>query len=328
MRSMAALKINMTLTLVLMFMLMLGIMVLLGLFYPLPPIFFLIFPFIIVLFQWGVGPYVVKKATRLRYLAPGELPWLEMAVGELSRQAGVHEPKLAVVDNPSPNAFVFGRSAKSSTMAVHPGLLNKLNREEIRAVIAHELGHLKHKDVVVMTVVGVIPLLAFMASRFLLWGGILGRRRNDSGAMIAMGFMFIIIYFISQMIVLRLSRQREYYADAFSADLTGQPMDLASALTKISLGLSLSKKNSDSARSFYIGDPATSKREIASIKAHANEYDLNGDGVIDEYELKLAMEKEGEKQRGRGIVGLFSTHPSTFARIKALKYIEKETRGY
>ena len=105
-----------------------------------------------ILFQWAVGPAIVVASTHLHYLKPGENPWLEKTVKELADKSGLPMPKLATVPNNTPNAFTFGRNTASSTLAVHEGLLRQLNEDEIKGVIAHELGHVKHKDYIVMTV--------------------------------------------------------------------------------------------------------------------------------------------------------------------------------
>jgi Zn-dependent protease with chaperone function len=116
---------------------------------------------------------------------------------------------------------------------------------------------------------------------------------------------------------------REHFADAYSAYLTGNPRSLQSALAKITYGLSLSPKATAEARSFYIEDPSQAKQEVAEIMDKKDEYDLDHDGVLDERELQLAMEKES-KNTWAQMNSLFATHPPTFKRILLLKEIEQE----
>ena len=122
---------------------------------------------------------------------------------------------------------------------------------------------------------------------------------------------------------MRLSRLREHFADAYSAYLTGSPRSLQSALAKITYGLSLAPKATAEARSFYIEDPSQAKQEVAEIMDKKDEYDLDHDGVLDERELELAMEKES-KSTWVQMNSLFATHPPTFKRILLLKEIEQE----
>lgn len=285
-----------------------------------------------ILFQWLIGPTIVRLSTRLKYLKPGENLFLEQLVSELSLNAEVPLPKLAIVEDPTPNAFVFGRSLKSSTLAVHTGLLRALNQDEIKAVLGHEIGHLRHKDVIIMTIVSAIPILAYMIARTFMYGSIFGggRRggsRDNSGlALIAIAVISFVIYFVTQLLVLRLSRMREYYADSYSAMLTQNPHSLSSALAKITYGLSLSKKEPHGVRAFYIGDPSNAKREISTIMENKSKYDLDGDGVIDENELAIAMEEEAKKTSWGRVNELFSTHPPTFKRVLNLKQIEDELK--
>jgi heat shock protein HtpX len=274
-----------------------------------------------VLLQWAISPGIIRWSSKLRYLQPGENPFLETTVKELCQKSGVPMPKLAVSPDRSPNAFVFGRSRSSATLAVHKGLLEQLNKDEIKGVLAHEVGHLKHNDMAVMTVVSAVPLLAYMLARSVLWSG--GRRDKDSGGLIIAALLGLAIYFISQLVILRLSRQREFYADTFSAVTTNDPHSLSSALAKITYGLSISKEAPGAARSFYIGDPLNAKREIGSIMQNRAKYDLDGDGVLDERELRLAMEDDA-KHHKRYEIG--STHPSTFRRIQLLKEIEQDLK--
>ncbi len=285
-----------------------------------------------ILFQYAIGPVIVAATTRLHYLKPGENPWLENMVKELAQKSGLPMPKLATVPDNSPNAFTFGRTTRSATLAVHEGLLKTLNKQEIEAVIAHELGHIKHKDYVVMTVLSALPLIAYIIAQAALRAGMLssmsrGRRNQKEGnagaALIVIGIVAFAVYILTFLIVMRLSRLREHYADAFSAYLTGSPHGLQSGLAKITYGLSISPKPPEGARAFYIGDPATAKQEIKRVMSKKDEYDLDNDGVLSERELNLAMEKEAGGTWVH-MNSLFATHPPTYKRIMLLRDIEQE----
>jgi heat shock protein HtpX len=282
-----------------------------------------------ILLQFAIGPAIVTMTTKLRYIKPGESPWLEKTVKELADKSGLPMPKLAIVPNNTPNAFTFGRTTSSATLAVHEGLLQQLNQGEIRGVIAHELGHIKHKDYVIMTILSALPLIAYIIAQSALRASIfsnIGRKnKNDnSGAiLLAIGAISFIVYIVTFLIVMRLSRLREHFADAFAAYATNSPHDLESALAKITYGLSISPKPPEGARAFYIGDPATAKQEVKRIMENKNKYDLDKDGVLDERELQHAMEKEAHDTWTR-LNSMFATHPPTFKRILLLKEIEKE----
>jgi heat shock protein HtpX len=287
-----------------------------------------------ILFEYAIGPVIVKATTHLHYLNPGENPWLESTVKELAAKSGVPMPKLATVPNNTPNAFTFGRSQSSATLAVHEGLLKQLKEDEIKGVIAHELGHIKHKDYIVMTVLSALPMIAYFIAQLALtaaWfgggGGTSTRRGKNQGnaalVIILIGVISFIVYIISFLAVMRLSRLREHYADSYSAYLTGNPRSLESALTKITYGLSLAPKATAEARSFYIEDPAMAKQEVSTIMQNKDEYDLDHDGVLDERELENAMEKEA-KSTWSQMNNLFATHPPTFKRILLLREIENE----
>ena len=282
-----------------------------------------------ILFQYAVGPAIVAATTHLNYLKPSENPWLEKTVKELADKAGLPMPRLATVPNNTPNAFTFGRTTNSATLAVHEGLLQQLNENEVKTVIAHELGHIKHKDYIVMTVLSALPLIAYYIAQVTLYAGAFsggGRRNNkdNSGAiLLVIGAISFAVYIITFLIVMRLSRLREHYADAFSAYATGSPRGLESALAKITYGLSISPKPPEGARAFYIEDPGMAKQEISQIMDKKSEYDLDHDGVLDERELELAMEKEA-KSTWVQANSLFSTHPATFKRILLLREIEQE----
>jgi heat shock protein HtpX len=283
-----------------------------------------------ILFQYLIGPTIVASSTRLHYLVPGENQWLESTVKELAEKSEVPMPRIATVPNNTPNAFVFGRTPESATLGVHEGLLKSLNQDEIKGVIAHELGHIKHKDFIVMTVLQALPLIAYMIAQIAFRTGAASsysRRRNKEGNagvfLIVIGAFSFAVYLITFLSVMRLSRLREHYADAYSAYLTGSPRNLESGLAKITYGLSISPKAPEGARAFYIEDPAQAKKEIQQIMDNKTEYDLDSDGALDERELQLAMEKEAKSAWGT-MNSWFATHPPTFKRILLLREIEDE----
>jgi Zn-dependent protease with chaperone function len=154
-------------------------------------------------------------------------------------------------------------------------------------------------------------------------GGRRNNKDNSGAALLAIGAISFAIYLITFLIVMRLSRLREHYADAFSAYVTGSPRHLESALAKITYGLSISPKAPEGARAFYIEDPGMAKKEVEQIMQKKSQYDLDQDGVLDERELHLAMEKES-KSAWVQMNSLFATHPATFKRILLLREIEQE----
>jgi len=280
--------------------------------------------------EYLIGPSVVSRATDLRYLDSGENPWLKQTVKGLADKSGLPVPRLAIAPDETPNAFVFGRTAKGATLAVHKGLLTNLNKEEVEGVIGHEFGHIHHRDYLVMTALAAVPVLAYIIARVSFEAMEHGRIRvrGKGGGLVVVTVIVAAaisyaVYLIAQLCVRRLSRLREHYADAYSAYLTGSPRELESALTKITYGLSLSPKNPSGARTFFICDPAQAKLECQDILENKEEFDLDKNGVLDEHELELAMEKEAQNT-WRKINMLFATHPPTYKRILLLREIEKE----
>lgn len=320
--SLAVLRRNMIITMILIFGTVFVIVSLFTYIFDLGVIITVFLVLLVVLAQWLLSPTIIKASTRLQYLKTGENAFLESAVSSMAQKAGIPTPKVAVVPDKTPNAFVFGTSASSATLAVHEGLLRNFRPEEIEAVIAHELGHIKHKDMMIMTAASAVPLVAYVLARGFFWTR--GSRRKDAASLLAVAVLSYVVYFVSELLVLYLSRSREYFADTYSAYLTSEPHNLRSALTKIAYGLSLSQKESSGLRAFYIGDPQESKDEIQTIIRRKVEYDLDRDGILDEHELELAIQKEAERSPFGGANDLFSTHPSTFKRLLLLKKIEEE----
>jgi heat shock protein HtpX len=287
-----------------------------------------------MLIQFAISPSIVRWSTHLRYPQPGENPWLETTASKLAQQAGVKMPRLAIVPDRTPNAFVFGNSSSNMTLAVNQGLLDQLNENEITGVLAHEVGHIRHKDSIIMTFMSAIPLVAYvivrMAFGFGYYGGMGSQRKGKGGDgaayILLAGLVALIVYFVAQLLVLRLSRLRESYADAFSGYLTAAPRELESALARITYGLSLSPEEPHGARALYISDPALAKQEMGQVMEHANKYDLNKDGVLDEHELELAMDQEA-KSRWGSLNRAFATHPPTYKRLLLLRQIDQDIQS-
>jgi heat shock protein HtpX len=334
MASLAQLKTTMLVTIVLTLVIFVGFIGAVSLLYStaadlsLSPLDTLLGSFVLALIflgiQFLISPSIVAWSTHLQYLQPGQYPWLENTVKELAGASGVVPPRLAIVPNPTPNAFVFGNSSSKMTLAVHEGLLKQLNEDEVRGVLAHELGHVKHRDSIVMTVLSAIPLLAYMIARSTMYMGMGSRDRDRNAGFLALaGVVAMVVYFVAQLLVLRLSRLREHFADVYSGYLTGSPRSLESALTKITYGLSIRPEDTHGVRALYISDPALAKSEMQGIIDRRAQYDLDHDGVLDERELQLAMEKEARSTWG-GLNEMFSTHPPTYKRILLLRQIEAE----
>lgn len=283
-----------------------------------------------VLFQWAIGPSIVRRSINLHYLKRGENPWLESVVTKMAEKSNLPVPKIAITPDEQPNCFVFGRTAKSANLVVTKGLLTQLNKKEIEAVIGHEMGHIKHKDHLVITCLAAIPifcyLIATLAFHSLRFAGPI--RRKEGGVILLLLMVVAIVsmvaYIVGLLIVRTLSRMREFYSDAYSAYITEDPRGLKSALTKIAYGLSVTPKETPGVRAFFIEDPLRARNEIQNIIEHGSEYDLDKDGTIDEKELELAMEAEAKKSRWNRFNNLFSTHPPTYKRILLLSQIEKE----
>jgi len=282
-----------------------------------------------MLIQFAISPYIVSATMRLRYIEPGSFPWLENTVRELASKSSVPMPRLAIVPSEAPNAFVFGNSTSRMTLAVHEGLLKQLNQDEVKGVIGHELGHIKHKDSIVMTFLSAIPLIAYFVARAAMGFGYVGRRddrRGGAGYIVIAGIIALVVYFVAQLLVMKLSRLREHFSDAYSAYLTGSPRSLESALTKLAYGLSLRPEEPHGARALFISDPALARQEIGTIMDKRYEYDLDRNGVLDERELQMAMEKEA-KSTWTSVNTAFSTHPPTYKRILLLRQIDEEMRS-
>ena len=165
-------------------------------------------------------------------VSESDYPGLHATVGRLSQQADVPKPTVAVADTSVPNAFAAGRSQSSATVCVTEGLLRSLDDDELEGVLAHELAHVKNRDVMVMTIASFLSTLAFLVVR---WGWLFagGRDRNGGGQVIVAIGVSLLVWVVSFLLVRALSRYREYAADRGAASITGRPGALASALLTI-----------------------------------------------------------------------------------------------
>ena len=258
---------------------------------------------VIALVVWGImnlvalfdGDNILLSMGKARKVKKEDFPRLYNVVEEMSLAAGLPKvPDIYVVDDPAPNAFATGRKPENAAIAVTSGLLQKLNRDELQGVVAHELGHVKNRDTMLMAIggilLGTIVILAYFSSRMLFFGGMSGGRRSSrnsggGGAQIIIlivGLVLLILAPIAaQILYFTLSRKREYLADASSALYTRYPEGLASALEKIA---------------------ATPIQLASANNATAPMYIVNP-----------------FRKAGHAVANLTSTHPPTADRIRVLR---------
>ncbi|HZS94135.1 MAG TPA: zinc metalloprotease HtpX [Chloroflexota bacterium] len=200
-------------------------------------IFFLI-PLVGLFLQYFYSDKLVLSSVGARIVSRAQQPQLFDIVERLAQQADLPMPKIAIVDTPMPNAFATGRNPKHAVIAVTRGLLNQLPPAELEAVLAHEMTHIRSHDMIVMTMAGSVAAVAAWISQMGFWLG-LGQGNNRNNGNNGLPFMVVLLItfavaIISHLLVLTLSRYREYAADRGSALLTGQPELLESALIRIS----------------------------------------------------------------------------------------------
>ena len=189
--------------------------------------------------QFWFSDRIAAFSMGAREVTPEQAPELHGAVDRLCALADMPKPRVAIADTDVPNAFATGRNQKNSMVCATTGLLRRLSPDELEGVLSHELSHVAHRDVAVMTIASFLGVLAGIMTRVALWGGF-GRARgsdnNGAAALLALLIPLIsaVVYVISFLLTRLLSRYRELSADRAGALLTGRPSSLASALTKIS----------------------------------------------------------------------------------------------
>ena len=239
-----------------------------------------------------------------RIVTPEEAPQLHGAIDRLCAMADMKKPRVAIADTDVPNAFATGRSPNSAVVCATTGLMRRLDESELEAVLAHELSHVAHRDVAVMTIASFLGMVAGMVTRMMLWtgmmGGFGGSNNNNSNdnqggdqtvlVELAVLAVSVVVYAISFLLTMALSRYRELAADRSGAILTGQPSALASALVKVT------------------GD-------IARIPSR----DLRSTETFNAFYFTPAIAKSGVS-----ISTIFSTHPSLDQRLAQLAALEAE----
>ncbi len=265
--------------------------------------------------QWLISPYIIDALYRTRELPVNEDPKLHEIVENLSKKSGIKKPRLMVAQIPIPNAFAYGSPIAGNRVAVTSGLLKTLESEEVEAVIGHELGHLKHRDVQIMMFVSLLPaLLTYIGYSLMLSS--MYRQREGGGGSALLGIGFMAFSWVLNMFILYLSRLREYYADRHSVLIVDDgPRKLSEGLAKIVNTTRNMKKvrketqNLSSFKALFIADPDHADTDSMAISAIAASSDQ-----------KLVQEIMSQKLTTIDrITEIFSTHPNIIKRLKALQ---------
>lgn len=255
-----------------------------------PQMFMVLFIGAFMGLQYYYSDRLVLWTMHAKIVTEQEAPDLHQTITRLCAIADLPMPRVAVVNTSIPNAFATGRGPKNAVVAVTTGLMDRLNQGELEAVLAHELSHVKNRDMAILTIASFISTLAFYIVRYSFYfGGMggMGGRRKESGGIIAIWIVSLLVWIISFLLIRALSRYREFAADKGSAVITGQPSNLASALTKIS--------------GIMPRIPKDDLREVEGMNAFFIIPAVSG-----------------------SFMNLLSTHPSTEKRIAALEKIQRE----
>lgn len=267
--------------------------------------------------QWLISPYVIGALYRVREISESENPKLHRIVENLSQKSNISKPKLMLAQIQIPNAFAYGSPLAGNHVAVTEGLLNSLNEDEVEAVIGHELGHLKHKDVQVMMVVSFLPALFYYIGYSLMLSGMYRGRRDESGSGALIGIAFVAFSWVLNLFILYLSRLREYYADRHSVSVVDQgAQKLSTGLAKIvhatrrvSRG-QREKQNNCAFKALFIADPD---------RANADAVVLSAMELSDQQLVQQILSKKltfADK-----LIEAFSTHPNIIKRLRALQQL-------
>lgn len=279
--------------------------------------FYLLISLGMMFIQYLIGPKIVEWTMLVRYIKREENPRLFEMVESLSIRAKIPVPRVCISAMPMPNAFAFGRGLGDGRVCVTEEILRLLSDEELKAVLGHELSHLKNRDVLTITILSVIPMIMYrIAWQFLFYG----RRRDEGrgGNTILIGLVAFLFYFITNLLVLYASRIREYFADRGSVLLGNKPAAFASSLYKLVYGCARMDKEelkqAEGMKAFFVNDPSQALNEIRELK----QIDIDKSGTIDSSELLRLRNKKVRLGFGDKMLELLSTHPNMLRRIKQL----------
>lgn len=240
----------------------------------------MVFAFVLALgmnfFSYWFSDKIALKMAGAKEVSEAEAPELYSIVNNLAMYARIPRPRVCVMESDTPNAFATGRDPNHAAVAVTTGLLQMVNRSELEAVLSHELGHIRNRDTLIMTVTatiaGAITMIAHMAQWALIFGGFGGRDDEEGHGMadIAVGLLMIILAPIAATIIqLAISRAREFEADAAGARISGQPIALANALEKLEAAAHARPMNvAPAAAHLFIVNPLGGGAWISLFRTH------------------------------------------------------------
>jgi heat shock protein HtpX len=268
--------------------------------------------------QWLISPYLVGAIYRARELPENENPQLHQMVENLSQKSKISKPKLMLAQIPLPNAFAYGSPLTGNRVAVTQGLLTSLNEGEVEAVLGHELGHLRHRDVQVMMVVSFLPaLFYYIGFSLMLSSAYRGRRDEGGSTLIGIGFMAF--SWVLNLFILYLSRLREYYADRHSVSVVDNgAQKLSTGLAKIvnttrnlknAKKIQKDKPNAGAFKALFITDPDRASVDSAELSAMNAPSDQKLVQEILSKELTFADK----------LIEVLSTHPNIVKRLRVLQ---------
>jgi heat shock protein HtpX len=268
------------------------------------------------LLQWLLAPYIIDSAYRVKPADPSRYARLHALVRDLCRKMKLRVPRLMIADIPIPNAFAYGSPLTGSRVAVTTGLLRELEEEEVEAVVGHELGHLKHRDVQLMMFASVLPAIFYLLGQSLMWSSWgASRDRREAGGLALVGLASIAIYWLLSLFVLGLSRLREYYADRESAvNVEDGARKLSEALAKIVHSTGRARLRGDAQglsafKALFIEDPDRAPSNVLLLSSRVR----GGD-----QELVRSILSRRLTWLDR-LAELFSTHPNIVKRLRALQ---------
>ncbi len=283
--------------------------------------FYLVLSLVMMFAQYMLGPKLIEWSMRVRYLDKNEYPKVQEMIRDLAARAKIPAPKIGIADISIPNAFAFGRGIGDGRICVTRGIMNLLDETELKAVLGHEMSHIKNRDVLTITLLSVIPIILYrIAWQFLFYGD----RRDRSGSSAALvGLAAFLFYFLTNLLVLYASRIREYFADKGSVDLGNKPASLASALYKLVYGAARMPKEAikdvEGMKAFFANDPSRAPNDLNEL----SQLDMDKSGTISDYELVAFKHKNMKLGFGDRMFELLSTHPNMLKRIKRLSEWER-----